>query len=233
MKFASVAILLSALAAASPIYQIEWVTLTSYTTILADYDDYTAAFPQTSTAVQTPTTAETVATQTSSSSTSQATTQTFSEVTFATTSTTPVPTVPTTTSTTPVTTSTTPATTSTTPATTSSTQTSSTGTGSVFSGDGTYYDTGLGACGWTNVDTDYIAAIGHGLFDQYTPNGNPNHNTLCGKKIIAHYGGKSVEVTAVDRCEGCKPYDLDFSPAAFEQIADQLLGRIKITWQWA
>ena len=31
----------------------------------------------------------------------------------------------------------------------------------------TYYDTGLGACGWENKDTDLIVAVGHGLFDGY------------------------------------------------------------------
>ncbi|KAF8000259.1 hypothetical protein HF325_005188 [Metschnikowia pulcherrima] len=64
------------------------------------------------------------------------------------------------------------------------------------------------------------------------PEQTRNENTLCGKKIRAYYQGKSVEVTAVDRCEGCKPYDIDFSPAAFSQLADQLVGRIKITWEW-
>ena len=32
---------------------------------------------------------------------------------------------------------------------------------------GTYYATGLGACGITNTDTDYIAAVSHTLFDNY------------------------------------------------------------------
>lgn len=110
---------------------------------------------------------------------------------------------------------------------------SATTSASVFSGEGTYYSTGLGACGQTNSDTDYIVAISHELYDKYTPNGNPNKNTLCGKKIQASYQGKSVEVTVVDRCEGCSYYDLDFSPSAFSQIADQSLGRIDITWKWA
>ncbi|KAM9908754.1 hypothetical protein OXX79_000170 [Metschnikowia pulcherrima] len=116
--------------------------------------------------------------------------------------------------------------------TTASTSEASATPKSSFAGDGTWYYTGLGACGWVNTDQDYIVAIGHGLFDQYTPGTNPNENTLCGKKIRAHYQGKSVEVTAVDRCEGCKPYDIDFSPAAFSQLADQSVGRIKITWEW-
>lgn len=112
------------------------------------------------------------------------------------------------------------------------TNAASAATDTVYGGDGTWYETGLGACGWVNKDSDYIVAIGHGLFDQYTPGTNPNVNTLCGKKIRAYFQGKYVDVTAVDRCEGCKPYDLDFSPAAFTQLADQLVGRIKITWEW-
>lgn len=101
-----------------------------------------------------------------------------------------------------------------------------------FSGDGTYYAPGMGACGEVNTESDYIVAVSKDLFDQYTPNGNPNKNTLCGKKIQAYYEGKSVEVTVVDRCEGCAYGSLDFSPTAFSQIADQSLGRIPITWNW-
>lgn len=101
-----------------------------------------------------------------------------------------------------------------------------------YSGDGTYYAPGMGACGETSSESDYIVAISKDLFDQYTPDGNPNHNTLCGKKIQAYYEGKSVDVTVVDRCEGCAYGSLDFSPTAFSQLADESLGRIKITWNW-
>lgn len=102
----------------------------------------------------------------------------------------------------------------------------------LFSGQGTWYETGLGACGITNTDTDYIVAISQLYFDLYTPAGNPNDNTLCGRQIKATYQGKSVVVTAVDRCEACAYYDLDFSPSAFSQLADQLVGRIDIEWEW-
>ncbi|KAF8534954.1 hypothetical protein BDD12DRAFT_983569, partial [Trichophaea hybrida] len=34
-----------------------------------------------------------------------------------------------------------------------------------------------------------------------------------------------VEVTVVDRCTGCKPQDLDFSPGAFKGIAEEWEGR--------
>ncbi|KAK6454789.1 RlpA-like double-psi beta-barrel-protein domain-containing protein-containing protein [Scheffersomyces xylosifermentans] len=105
-------------------------------------------------------------------------------------------------------------------------------TGEIFSGQGTFYDTGLGACGIVNTDTDYIAAISHELYDAHNIDGNPNHNPLCGKKIRAFYQGKSVEIAVTDRCEGCKYNDLDFSPSAFDQLADADLGRINITWEW-
>jgi hypothetical protein len=103
-----------------------------------------------------------------------------------------------------------------------------------YSGEGTYYGTGLGSCGWTNKDTDYIAAVSQLLYDTWPgATGNPNNNPICGRYATAYYGGKSVRVKIVDRCVGCAKYDLDFSPAAFKQIADQALGRIQITWDWS
>lgn len=104
--------------------------------------------------------------------------------------------------------------------------------GSVQSGEGTYYSTGMGACGVTSQDSDYIIAISHELYDEHDVDNNPNHNPLCGRKIRAHYQGKSVDVKVVDRCEGCAYNDLDFSPSAFTQLADKSLGRIDITWEW-
>jgi len=103
-------------------------------------------------------------------------------------------------------------------------------------GEGTFYSTGMGACGITNKDTDYIAAASHLLFDNF-PNylgGNPNLNPMCGRKVIATYQGKSVTVTLTDRCTACAVTDLDFSPSAFNQLADFSVGRIKgMTWVWA
>lgn len=46
--------------------------------------------------------------------------------------------------------------------------------------------------------------------------------------------GKSVEVTVTDRCTGCAETDLDFSPSAFDQLADETVGRISgMTWVWS
>lgn len=104
-----------------------------------------------------------------------------------------------------------------------------------FTGQATYYDTGLGSCGITSSNSDYIVAVSHLLydgFDGYT-GGDPNSNPICGKNIKANYQGKSVTVTVVDRCTGCALRDLDFSPTAFTQLADQSLGRLSgMTWSF-
>ncbi|PPQ64402.1 hypothetical protein CVT26_002109 [Gymnopilus dilepis] len=101
-------------------------------------------------------------------------------------------------------------------------------------GDGTFYSTGLGACGITNKDTDYIAAVSHLLFDTFPGAGvNPNLNPVCNKRIKATYQGKSVTITVTDRCTGCAITDLDFSPSAFDQLADESVGRLHgMTWDW-
>ncbi|KAJ3568805.1 hypothetical protein NP233_g5484 [Leucocoprinus birnbaumii] len=102
-------------------------------------------------------------------------------------------------------------------------------------GQGTFYSTGLGACGITNKDTDYIAAVSHDLFDTYPGYNhvNPNTNPLCGRKVTAKYQGKSVTVAITDRCTGCAITDLDFSPSAFNQLAAFSVGRISgMEWTW-
>ncbi|KAH6917310.1 riboflavin aldehyde-forming enzyme [Coprinopsis sp. MPI-PUGE-AT-0042] len=102
-------------------------------------------------------------------------------------------------------------------------------------GEGTYYDTGLGACGETNNDGDYIAAVSHELFDNFPGYGrvNPNLNPMCGRSVTVSYQGRSITVRLVDRCTACKLTDLDFSPAAFKDLAPNGDGRIHgMTWTW-
>lgn len=84
--------------------------------------------------------------------------------------------------------------------------------------------------------------------------GNPNLNPICGKKATAHCkfsvtgpiplislsscshfvdGGKTVTVALTDRCTGCAEWDLDFSPSAFDQLADEDIGRLHgMTWHF-
>ncbi|EJD55615.1 barwin-like endoglucanase [Auricularia subglabra TFB-10046 SS5] len=104
-----------------------------------------------------------------------------------------------------------------------------------LSGDGTFFDTGLGACGQTTSNSDFIVAVSMDLYDSFPgySGGNPNNNPICGKKVKANYQGKSVTVTVVDRCVGCACGALDFSPAAFEKLADFGEGRIHgVTWSF-
>jgi len=69
---------------------------------------------------------------------------------------------------------------------------------------------------------------------QYTP--NPNDNPFCNRRIRATRRSEgqntnvTVDVTVVDRCTACKTWDLDFSPGAFQLMADISLGRVDVTW---
>ncbi|OCH95799.1 hypothetical protein OBBRIDRAFT_502778 [Obba rivulosa] len=101
-------------------------------------------------------------------------------------------------------------------------------------GQGTYF-TGPGACGGVSDDSTYVAAVSHSLFDAYPGynDGDPASNPVCFKKVEAHYQGKSVTVSIIDRCTNCSVTDLDFSPAAFLQLADLSVGRLfGMTWDW-
>ncbi|KAL2152800.1 hypothetical protein VTH82DRAFT_3955 [Thermothelomyces myriococcoides] len=100
------------------------------------------------------------------------------------------------------------------------------------SGRFTWYNPGLGACGNWNGDGDLVAALNAADFDPYTPNGNPNNNSLCGRRLRVSYNGKSVDVTVVDRCPTCNAGDLDLSPAAFEALEPLSTGVIYGSWDW-
>lgn len=43
---------------------------------------------------------------------------------------------------------------------------------------------------------------------------------------------KSVDVTVVDRCTGCKATDIDLSPGMFRKLAAEDEGRVVGTWAW-
>ncbi|KAK3396985.1 RlpA-like double-psi beta-barrel-protein domain-containing protein-containing protein, partial [Sordaria brevicollis] len=101
------------------------------------------------------------------------------------------------------------------------------------SGRFTYFNPGLGACGWWHGDNDLVVALNAAQFDVATPpDGNPNHNAFCGRKIKASYNGKSVTVAVVDRCPGCPWGGLDLSPAAFKKLAGLEVGVLQGTWEW-
>ncbi|KAF1960588.1 hypothetical protein CC80DRAFT_260533 [Byssothecium circinans] len=101
-----------------------------------------------------------------------------------------------------------------------------------YAGDLTFYSPGLGACGQHSGPGEAVVAISHYTFDPNTPDGNPNHNKLCGKMMRITKDGRSVDVQVVDRCEGCQERDVDVPIPIFQQLADPTLGRVPVTWVW-
>ncbi|KAL4062210.1 RlpA-like double-psi beta-barrel-protein domain-containing protein-containing protein [Scleroderma yunnanense] len=101
-------------------------------------------------------------------------------------------------------------------------------------GQGTFFNTGLGACGLINENSEHIAAVSNLLFDNYPgyDGGDSDGNPVCGRQVIAYYEGKSTVVTITDSCADCALTDLDFTPTAFSDLADQDIGRIDISWEW-
>ncbi|KAF8518769.1 RlpA-like double-psi beta-barrel-protein domain-containing protein-containing protein, partial [Gautieria morchelliformis] len=91
------------------------------------------------------------------------------------------------------------------------------------SGDLTFFPPGLGACGKINVASDLMVAVSFKFFNSFGPqmNGNP----VCGRKIKATApGGKTVTISVEDKCTSCAQFDLDMSPAAFHQLANESVG---------
>lgn len=107
-----------------------------------------------------------------------------------------------------------------------------TSNGGPYKGDLTYYNPGLGSCGYTNTGTEMVCAVSHILFDAASTSSNPNDNPLCGLRLRLRRDGKSVDVKIVDRCVGCAVTDLDVSPAVFEKVATLAQGRVSVKWTW-
>lgn len=104
--------------------------------------------------------------------------------------------------------------------------------GGPYTGDLTYYDPALGACGLVNSGSDAICAVSHLVFDAVSTGSDPNTNPLCGKKIRARRDGKSIDLTVVDRCTGCKATDIDTTRSVFGQLANIDQGRVSVSWSW-
>ncbi|TDL15735.1 barwin-like endoglucanase [Rickenella mellea] len=96
---------------------------------------------------------------------------------------------------------------------------------STLAGQGTFFNSNaVGACGVFESDSDHIVAVSSQLRQLF------GGNAVCGRRITASSGGRSTTVTVTDVCPGCGFLDLDFSPAAFQDLAPLAVGRININW---
>ncbi|KAJ9099258.1 hypothetical protein QFC21_004139 [Naganishia friedmannii] len=95
-----------------------------------------------------------------------------------------------------------------------------------FGGRATYYATGLGACGQTNTDSDYIVALNSAQYGGGYP------GPECFKQIQISANGKTATATIMDECPTCSYGELDLSPSLFNHFADFDAGIFEMTWDY-
>ncbi len=112
------------------------------------------------------------------------------------------------------------------------------GGGASGSGDITYYDVGLGACGYDDSgkgETENIVAMPKGMWlavSSLTNSGlnSPSH-PWCDKTITVTANGNSITATVRDQCPGCEGGSIDVTPHAFQALFGSLGGgRLHAEW---
>jgi len=97
--------------------------------------------------------------------------------------------------------------------------------GVAYHGEGTYYaGDGSGNCSFPAGSSGVLYAAMNNT--DYGADGY-----VCGAYIQATGPDGSVTVQIVDRCPECATGDVDFSPEAFDAIADPVDGRVPISWK--
>jgi len=92
-------------------------------------------------------------------------------------------------------------------------------------GRGTWYEPGLGACGFTDSASDPVLAIGQG---RYGDGGNCNQWVA----ITNTANGATAFGLTRDECESCSTEDLDMSPSLFQQLGNLDQGVITVSWHF-
>ncbi|KAG1877784.1 RlpA-like double-psi beta-barrel-protein domain-containing protein-containing protein [Suillus subalutaceus] len=87
----------------------------------------------------------------------------------------------------------------------------------------TYYAVGLGACGTTNIPTDFIVALNSDQFGS---------GSYCYQMITITCNGLTAQAQITDECPGCPYAGLDFSQGLFEFFAPLGDGVIYGTWSF-
>jgi len=81
----------------------------------------------------------------------------------------------------------------------------------------TWYPTGLGACGITNHDNDFIVAVSESVY--FSSGKYPAD--VCFKTVTIQWQGKSTGATVVDGCQNCDGNHLDASPGLMHFFAQE------------
>ncbi|KAL0947103.1 hypothetical protein HGRIS_013241 [Hohenbuehelia grisea] len=87
----------------------------------------------------------------------------------------------------------------------------------------TFYDAGLGACGKTNSDSDFIVAVNPVQYEG---------GKRCFETITITARGKTHSAQIVDLCPGCPSGGLDFSRSLFKFFASEDEGVISGDWSF-
>ncbi|EIM90428.1 uncharacterized protein STEHIDRAFT_154254 [Stereum hirsutum FP-91666 SS1] len=88
----------------------------------------------------------------------------------------------------------------------------------------TYFVDGLGACGQTNVASDFIVALNTHQWDG---------GSHCFEAITITYNGKTATASIADECQECPENALDFSQGLFDYFASEDAGTIYGSWSYA
>ncbi|KAK8053689.1 expansin family protein [Apiospora saccharicola] len=106
-----------------------------------------------------------------------------------------------------------------------------------FTGDITYYQPGMGSCGYDDsapkgnvvaVSKDWFMKVGNGKTSYGV---DQPANILCDKTITISAKGKTTQATIRDSCPGCAPGSIDVTEGAFTDLFGSLdVGRAEVTW---
>ncbi|TCD63245.1 hypothetical protein EIP91_005801 [Steccherinum ochraceum] len=92
-------------------------------------------------------------------------------------------------------------------------------------GRGTWYDAGLGACGFTDSDSDPVVALSVGDYGS---------GQNCNKwiSITNTATGATAKGQIRDKCPGCPGDSIDMSPALFQQLGNLDQGVLQVAWHF-
>jgi hypothetical protein len=87
----------------------------------------------------------------------------------------------------------------------------------------TWYNVGVGACGWKNKASDFVVAVNTAQFDS---------GAHCGQRIEIRANGKTAIAEVVDECPGCSHNGLDLSKSLFAHFESTDDGVFDASWNF-